>query len=281
VDQNFLDIYVIRRDQILAKQSPYVIVKGSSLYLIRNGQATPARVIPDSYHALKDVAHIPFAVYLFLSPVDEHVVTPDSGREGLKKLSAEIEKAQGEIRAEWFSPEQAERQRKILSDSLQIVNATLATNEISHESLLQFIMTMGPLMKQNAWDAGCVQVRATHAQMMKWKSQLNSEEWRHLIVLNRGGHQPRYKNVDTQYFSWLLQDKGASWSYPGESMRVIYVEALGKEETEQTLLGAAELDAAAGAAFFGDPWRLSEDILSEGAASCIADLSPDDRQAPN
>lgn len=92
--------------------------------------------------------------------------------------------------------------------------------------------------------------------------------------------QARYKNVDTQYFSWLFQDKGPLWSYPGESLRVIYVESLGKDETEQLLFGSVEIDAAAAQAFFRDPWRLSEDILSEGAAACIAALPQGDRQSP-
>jgi hypothetical protein len=37
------------------------------------------------------------------------------------------------------------------------------------------------------------------------------------------------------------------------------------------------IDADASRAFFGNEWRMSEDILSDGAARCIAQLHESDR----
>lgn len=92
-----------------------------------------------------------------------------------------------------------------------------------------------------------------------------------MTVVIRGTHQPRYRNVATQYFSWLLREQGQAWSYPGESIRVVYAESLGQEDVRD-LLAAVIIDAEAGTAFFGDPWRLNEDLLSQGAAECIKQL---------
>ncbi len=47
----------------------YIEVSGNNLILHRAGQAETKRVLPDIYHALKDVAHIPFLIYLRLKPL--------------------------------------------------------------------------------------------------------------------------------------------------------------------------------------------------------------------
>jgi hypothetical protein len=132
-------------------------------------------------------------------------------------------------------------------------------------------------MLRNAWDAGCEQIKTTHAHMMAWKKQLTLEEWEKLIVVNVARHQARDRNAATQYFHWLFGDNGARWSYPGESMRVIFAETLGKDGTLIDELTTVEIDADASQAFFSNPWRMSEDILSDGAAACIAKLPDKDR----
>ena len=136
---------------------------------------------------------------------------------------------------------------------------------------------MGPLMLQNAWDAGCEQIKTTHAQMMEWKKQLTQEDWTNLKVVNVARHQARYRNAATQYFHWLFGDDGPGWGYPGESMRVIFAETLGKDGTSIDELTTVEIDADASEAFFKNRWRMSEDILSNGAAACVAKLPEKDR----
>ena len=84
---------------------------------------------------------------------------------------------------------------------------------------------------------------------------LSADEWNSLVVVNRARHQARYHNAATQYFHWLLNDSSTSWSYPGESMRVIYAESLGPQEDTSDELGTVSIDARASTAFFDDPWR--------------------------
>jgi len=68
-------------------------------------------------------------------------------------------------------------------------------------------------------------------------------------------------------------------------MRGIFAETLGKgpdgkEEHASDELGTILVDADASNAFLGNPWRLSEDILSDGAAACIKELPAADRLHP-
>ena len=101
---------------------------------------------------------------------------------------------------------------------------------------------------------------------------LTTEEWERLLVVNRGSHQARYRNAATQYFEAILGGNHPSWSYQGESDRVVYAEALRPTHDSLDLLATIVIDAEASRAFFGDQWRLSEDVLSDGAARCIADI---------
>jgi hypothetical protein len=72
VDQNFLESYCALEARVLGHQGPYVVMAGASLILhwsAGSGKAPEKEnVIPESYHALKDIAHIPFAVYRQLVP---------------------------------------------------------------------------------------------------------------------------------------------------------------------------------------------------------------------
>jgi len=245
--------------------------------MFRARRFPPVTVIPESYHALKDIAHTPFAAYLLLSPVEQGVVDLKSQTDALNALLSRIDNAKTEVTAKWFSADEMDRANRILDATAELVRQTLQTQTVSKDSLYAFAKKLGPLMLANAWDAGCAQINGTHAQMMTWKDSLSSDDWQQLIAVNRARHQARYRNAATQYFSWLFDVKGTSWSYPGESMRVIYVESLGPGEDASDELATVLIDADASQAFFGDRWRLSEDVLSEGAAACIEKLPASSR----
>src|SRR5258708_3146120 len=69
-DTTFLTEYVARSKAMTAENPPYVEILGSSLSLHHGDQKTDTRrVLPTIYHALKDVTHVPFTVYLRLSPL--------------------------------------------------------------------------------------------------------------------------------------------------------------------------------------------------------------------
>lgn len=278
IDQLFIDSYMSTRSELIGKSSPFIVVSGSNLILRRNGQKDTERVIPDLYHALKDIAHLPFTVYLQLSPVADTAapLTPANTAK-LQTLLTRMQSVKDVLATSGYSADEIPRQTEILDGSSAIVSLTLKNNGIDKTSLGKFARQMGPLMLLNAKDAGCLQIQGTHAQVMKWKETLSSDEWQHLIVVNRARHQARYRNAATQYFHWLFNDTSTSWSYPGESMRVIYAESLSPKEEASDELGTVVIDAEVSAAFFGDPWRMSEDILSDGAAACIDKLSDGDR----
>jgi len=287
IDQLFLDSYLLRRSAVIKLTSPFIVVSGSNLILhYKDIAEPPVHVIPDLYHALKDIAHVPFAIYLQLNPVAEAAaeLTDDQLKE-MKLFESKIDAAKDVLTTGGYTPKELERAKQILDASENIVVGTLQAKKVDKSDLAAFAKAMGPLMLSNAWDAGCAQIKGTHAQVMTWKTELSKDEWNRLIVVNVARHQARYRNAATQYFHWLIADNAPRWNYPGESMRVIFAETLGKgpdgkDEHAPEELGTILVDADASNAFFGNPWRLSEDILSDGAAACIKELPAADRIHP-
>ena len=101
-------------------------------------------VIPDSYHALKDIAHIPFALYLLLSPVETGIVDMKSQTDALDTLLNRVENAKTEINSKWFSIDEIERQHQILDQSAALIPQVLQAQTVSHDSLRDLRSEWGP-----------------------------------------------------------------------------------------------------------------------------------------
>ena len=278
VDTAFLEEYVATMKAVAKTHPIYVEISGSNLILHRDGQEESVRVLPDIYHALKDVAHVPFLVYLELAPLATGNQTFTSEQVSqLQNLSTKIAAARNALPTGHFNEAQLIRQQRMIDGSIDFLHNAMNQGRVDRPALEEFAHVMGPLMMANSDEAGCYQVQETHAQMMKWKNTMGADEWNHLIAINRSGHQPRYRNVATQYFGWLFNSPAPKWAYPGESERVIYAESLPKTQGTEDELVSILIDADASTAFLSDRWRLSEDILSDGAARCIAKLPIADR----
>jgi hypothetical protein len=277
VDTLFLNEYVARIDDITQVHPLYVEVSGNNLILHRNGQEESKRVIPDIYHALKDVSHVPFLLYLRLVPLSSNEQLSETEIAGLETLSAKISAARDALSTGGFHYVQTKREQRIIDSSIALLRSTVVAKRIPHSTLESFTRSMAPLLLENSDDAACYVIQGMHAQMMEWKSSMTSNEWDRLVVINPGVLQPRYRSLATQYFGWLFRAPAPRWAYPGENERVIYSEFLHPHRDSGELLASIRIDADASTAFFGNKWRLSEDLLSDGAARCITRLPERDR----
>jgi hypothetical protein len=277
VNTLFLNEYGARIDAITQVHPLYVEVSGDNLILHRNGQAESKRVLPDIYHALKNVSHVPLLLYLRLAPLSSSQQISATEIAGLETLSAKISAARDALSTSGFNHIQMIRQQRIIDRSLALLHSTVDAKRIPRSTLEGYARSMAPLLMANADDAACYAIGEMHAQMMKWKSSLTANEWERLVVINPGVFQPRYRSLATQYFGWLLRAPAPAWAYPGENERVIYSEFQHPHRDSGELLASILIDADASTAFFGTKWRLSEDLLSDGAARCIARLPKRDQ----
>src|SRR5450631_3038423 len=136
LDSSFLESYTSLMASITKTGKPFIVVAGSNLVLHRKGQQESVRVLPDIYHALKDVAHIPFTIYLRLvSAAASGMPLTDEQLAQLRRFSTQLVSGRAALPAAGFDAIQLSRQQKIFDESMSFLNATIAAKQISRTSL--------------------------------------------------------------------------------------------------------------------------------------------------
>jgi hypothetical protein len=275
LNQLFLDGYKARQASVKTNISPLIVAKFSILELHWHGMAETNRCIPDIYHALKTVAHVPFGIFLRVEPYAKSgdAKIPAPVVQTLEAYKTQVEAAEAALPSAGFSKVQMTRQKQILGASLGYLTNVIATRTAPRTQLMSFARGVGPLMLENANDAAAAQLDITHAVVMKWKARIPSEEWKRLVVVVPGFQMPRRMNILTQYFAKLLGEPGHKLGYPLESRRLIYAEFIAKDRDYLDLMATTFIDGDASEAFFGDRWRMSRDVLADGAEEHLKQLS--------
>ena len=225
------------------------------------------RVIPGIYHSLKAVDHVAFGVYLrvvgFAGEADSSV--PEDSLEELKKYKDGVGKAEAALERAGFLPGQLSRQREILSKSKSYLDEVINVGSARRKGLIEFARSVRPLLLANANDAAVAQLEMTHSAVMRWKKRIPPEEWNRLVVVVSGPQMPRRLNIFTQYFAKVVGESGSHLGYPLEGRRLIYAEQIFGGRDPLDLMATTFVDGDASEAFFGDRWRMSRDILADGA----------------
>ena len=82
-------------------------------------------------------------------------------------------------------------------------------------------------------------------------------------------------NILTQYFAKALNEPNHNLGYPLESRRLIYAEFIPQDRDHLDLMATTFIDGDASEAFFGDRWRMSRDVLADGAERFLRTISFD------
>lgn len=263
----FLDSYRARQLVVKSNASPVIFANFDSVILFWNGTTETNRVIPAIYHSLKAVAHVPFGIFLRLEGCarETHYAEPEDAMARLKIYQSGIAEAEAALEQAGFSPAQLSRQREIMGKSKRYLAGVINTGRAPREELLDFTHGVGPLLLANANDAAVAQLKMTHAAVMQWKRRIPAEDWKRLMVVVSGPQMPRRLNLFTQYFAKALGENGNHLGYPLEGRRLIYAEQIFGGRDPVDLMATTMVDGDASEAFFGDRWRMSRDILADGA----------------
>jgi hypothetical protein len=273
----FLEGYKERQAFVKTNARPLIVADFSSLILYTDGAIETNRCIPDIYHALKAVAHVPFGIFLrvygYAGQPEGLLPNPVLGE--LRAYLAGIEAAEASLPEAGFSSVQVARQKAILTLCKAYVTSVLATGTASRKELFSFTRKAGPSLLKNADDAAAAQLAMTHAVVMQWKKRIPPEQWNHLVVVVRGPQMPRRLNILRQYFARILHEPSHHLGYPLESRRLIYAEFIINKRDHLDLMATTFVDGDASEAFFGDRWRLSRDVLADGAEKYLKRLKMD------
>jgi hypothetical protein len=277
LNQLFLDAYKERQALVKSNTSPLIVAYFGELTLHWNGVVETTNSIPAICTALKDIAHVPFGIFLRIDPCtrSEHGRLPAIVVSRLKSCQENIRAAEVSLTNAGFSPEQMVRQRLILDDCRNYLTKVVVTGKVTRDGLLEFAHKVSPLMLANADDAAAAQLDLTHAVVMGWKKRIPPDEWKRLVVVVRGFQMPRRLNIQTQYFARVLNEPGHGLGYPLESRRLIYAEFIMNNRDHLDLMATTFIDGDASEAFFGDRWRMSRDVLADGAKAYLKRLKFD------
>jgi hypothetical protein len=240
-NSDFRALYREAKQRALASAGPSLLVEGDTLVLRDGAVREAARFLPEGYTKLKEVSHVPLALFVALHGNDGPLAP--QLRRSLKALSAEVRRANV--------------QDPVLDASLALAGKVLQRGTADSAEVDAFARRMGPLLSAKADAAAAMELDALSSSVTAMRARLGAR-WPQIHVIVMGAHMARTNEISAQYFQRLLGEAG-------EGGRIIFAEGVWDEEKALDLLATHLVDGAAGMAFFGDSARLHEDMLAEGA----------------
>jgi hypothetical protein len=260
------------RARLGLRETPVIVLLKDRLYLLHDGQQWETDYIPDLYHHLKAISHISFGIYVTLAnngyrPLDE------DNRLDLLAKQALIRQALLELPALHLAPPLEDLQRQTLDRAQAVIEEVLTAGRVEPECVRSFGDENAPLYLENAAQCTRLEIASLHKAIMLWKVQVTAKNWHGLHVVVCGGHQARYRQTSMQYFQDLLDERAGSGAQ--FEKRVMYAEHIDNLGQALDLLARHMIDQHASLELFDDPYRLQEDLMSDGAEAFIQALMPD------
>lgn len=267
LNQVFRQGYAEAHERLAKQGVPTIVNIGDGLVLLSSKGREEKLIEPANWHTLKAVDHLPLGIFVVLSGhTDSPLSAPVLQR--LTDLRSAAQKTEPTMDKYQLSPAIAARQKVIFEKSLAFIDECLESKLVKASRLKGFCRSMTPLVMGNADDAEALELALLDKVVQEWLSTMTASEKSNLHVIVVSGHMPRQANRVMQYFLLLTGEKQ-------EGGRVVYNESTQPAEQEAlNLLATHELDAEIGEAFFGDPWRMHRDVLSDGAAKYLKKHKP-------
>jgi hypothetical protein len=164
----FLDGYTNQQALVISNTSPVIVANFSTLILYRDGTTETNTVIPNIYHSLKAIAHVPFGIYLRIEPYTK-TNGPTLPVDVIAQLQSYLDRlnvADAALTNAGFSSTQLVRQHLIIDACKSYVGDLIKTEKSSLENLIAFANQAGPLILANADDAARAQIDLTHQSVM-------------------------------------------------------------------------------------------------------------------
>lgn len=252
LDDEFHSAYERSRDAN-ADDGPVFVVLANDLVLFHRGQRSEWSFSPRTYHVLKEVAHVPLALFSSLgNEPPEHAL----GRS--RALLDWIERAQKDVAEAGLDAATTRDARQVLTLSAQALGGPLERAVVQ-----KLAEATGPLLRRMIDRATALQLDALHEHVQAALDELGPAAVARLQVVVTGNHQARVRSLPMQYFRARLREP------EGEERRVTYAEAVSTEQEALTLLATKVLDQSIASAFFGDPKRMQRDLLGDSAQQLL------------
>lgn len=277
----FRPSYEAARERMKNDLSPLIVVRFSDIYLMKQNRiVATAKGIPAKYHLLHRTAHIPFVVFLQLNPYFDQAL-PQNVVTELSRYRGMIDAAVPDLVNFEFTPDEIRWQDRILRETSAFLGGLRRGQHVTRNMFIDYKNKTQAAMMALADAAGCAQVDALHSTMKAWRREMTESEWKQVRIMILGVRQPRHENAATQYFAAVFPDQSNSL-FPGENKRVFYIEHPEVDrddltfEIQQDNVAALILDQEASEMIFNNPYRMSIDVMADGARRRISELDLSD-----
>lgn len=254
-----------------ARKSPVIVMIHEDVILFHDGKEEKVNVIPKEYHQIKGIGHMSFGVYVTLANNGYKPLRPDI-KEDLEHKIDLIDQALKYLEYNPLPLEYATTHRTMLESASNLIGKVLAAGEVVEDVLLDFCQKSAPLYLEGAQIGAKLEIDTLHDTVMNWIDRVGDDNWENIHVVICAAHQGRYRETTLQYFQRLLYER-EGFSAKHED-RVVYAEHINDPQAALELLARHIVDQRASIDLFGDPTRLQEDLMSDGAAAYLEELLP-------
>ena len=277
LDRAFTEAYRLGATQTLANLRaavPVLVNRFEQIALYRPGADEPELFSMDAalYLEASAVAHTAATLGARLSPFGLGALD-DERRAWLARYQSLLSAAEIEVARRDDIPEELRTvQRGMLGDVRRFAQRIHQQGSVDQALLDDLGATVRAGVRKNLEYAAASQLEQFRAQVVRWKAAHPSLAWERAAVVVIGVHQARERNLQRQFFDWMLGDR------PDREDRVVFAETLtSPAPLEQkppadalTLLSKVMLDKGLARIVFGDPLALQSDVLGGAAEAIIA-----------
>jgi hypothetical protein len=257
---------------------PVLIIEAGLAVLFFNDERYEANILPQMYHNVKSLGHLPFGTYLTLAANGPGTLTEKTvtALEEQMRLAESLSDFADQIMAhppmmKHYAKRPAVTHR-LLGVTVDLIAGLLQTGRLDEQTPDSFAKEITPLFMDHVAIAAALELDALHEQVTEWRELMGESEWAKLFVVLMLGHQARYREVSSQYFHRLLHERESVGAY--FEKRIVHAESLWDEQAALKLLARHIVDSAASRAFFDDASRLQEDLMSDAAEEYLIELLP-------
>lgn len=272
LDELFHALHAGRRAELQAALGAALVQIDDELILRLRGERRVGPARTRRYHELKQLCHLPLAIYLAVDGRDAGLDAP--ARKHLTHLRKLTDATTTDLPHRDLDPEQRARQRPLLADSLACIDTLLADDPTPVATVTAYLRAQLPALQANFTDAARDQLTTMHTTFSAWARDMSQDEWAALQVVVATSHAARTGNLASQYFTVALGDswQGRFTQEDVQLRRVLSSELTTDEPAALALLAAHGLDERIAVHFFSDAARLGRDVLADATEALLAQM---------
>lgn len=269
LNQELRSIYAKSKTSDLQAEGKILIVcmADKMMLYVDGAKIAEASTVPEIYTELKNIDHIALGLHSLARVMQQSPALIDHNQIQRLQEALTDSSLMSDIDASKLSPQQKERQKKIVDRSLTFIRHLIVCESnklpLNAQQLITYCRTIKPLLMANAFDAVAAQLDLQNDILTGWKNRTDTRRLKGVMVVIASGHMPRERNASMQMFEKMLGESR-------EGGRLIYGEGLADEQAALDLVATHITDRHIARDFFADDWRMHRDLLSDAACAYLS-----------